>query len=117
MIIDFHNHFYPPEFIDAVRTGPSNFTVTDDADGNPVLHSPGDYNVAVPGHRDIEYRTRVLDDLATRLDEVGKAAALRETSVVFAAVIGIVFFREKLGPLRAVLIGFVALGAVLVEGF
>ena len=62
MIIDFHNHFYPPEFIDAVRKGPSNFTVTDDADGNPVLHSPGDYNVAVPGHRDIDYRTRVLDE-------------------------------------------------------
>jgi aminocarboxymuconate-semialdehyde decarboxylase len=62
MIIDFHNHFYPPEFIDAVRRGPSNFTVTDDGEGNPVLHSPGDYNVAVPGHRDIEYRTRVLDE-------------------------------------------------------
>ena len=62
MIIDFHNHFYPPEFIDAVRKGPSNFTVTDDGEGNPVLHSPGDYNVAVPGHRDIEYRTRVLDE-------------------------------------------------------
>ena len=62
MIIDFHNHFYPPEFIAAVRKGPSNFKVTDDADGNPVLHSPGDYNVAVPGHRDIEYRTRVLEE-------------------------------------------------------
>jgi len=61
MIIDFHNHYYPPEFIHAVRKGPSNFTVTDDDEGNPVLHSPGDYNVVVPGHRDIEYRTRVLD--------------------------------------------------------
>jgi aminocarboxymuconate-semialdehyde decarboxylase len=62
MIIDFHNHFYPPEFIAAVRKGPSNFTVTDDDAGNPVLHSPGDYNVIVPGHRDIEHRTRVLDE-------------------------------------------------------
>jgi aminocarboxymuconate-semialdehyde decarboxylase len=62
MIIDFHNHFYPPEFIAAVRKGPSNFTVTDDEEGNPVLHSPGDYNVVVPGHRDIEHRTRVLDE-------------------------------------------------------
>ena len=62
MILDFHNHFYPPEFIAAVRKGPSNFTVTDDDAGNPVLHSPGDYNVVVPGHRDIEYRTRVLDE-------------------------------------------------------
>jgi len=31
MIIDFHNHFYPPEFIDAVRTEPSNFTDTEPA--------------------------------------------------------------------------------------
>jgi predicted TIM-barrel fold metal-dependent hydrolase len=62
MIIDFHNHFYPPEFIQAVRKGPSNFRVTDDEEGNPVLHSPGDYNVVVPGHRDIEYRTRVLNE-------------------------------------------------------
>ena len=62
MIIDFHNHFYPPEFIAAVRKGPSNFTVTGDDEGNPVLHSPGDYNVVVPGHRDIEHRARVLDE-------------------------------------------------------
>jgi aminocarboxymuconate-semialdehyde decarboxylase len=30
--------------------------VTEDADGNPVLHYPGDYNVAVRGHRDIQFR-------------------------------------------------------------
>ena len=35
--------------------------VVDDT-GNPVLHSPGDYNVIVPGHRDIEHRSRVLDE-------------------------------------------------------
>jgi aminocarboxymuconate-semialdehyde decarboxylase len=61
MIIDFHNHFYPPEFIAAIRKGPSNFTVTDDQEGNPVLHSPGDYNVVVPGHRDVDHRIQVLD--------------------------------------------------------
>jgi len=33
--------------------------MTDD-DGNPVLGYPGDYNVAVPGHRDIAYREEVL---------------------------------------------------------
>ncbi|MDH3732438.1 MAG: amidohydrolase [Gemmatimonadota bacterium] len=62
MVIDFHNHYFPPAFVDAVREGPSNFRVTEDPEGNPVLHSPGDYNVLVPGHRDIAYRTRVLDD-------------------------------------------------------
>jgi len=60
-VIDFHNHFYPPEYLEAVKSGPSNIRVTTDAAGNPVLHSPGDKNYVVPGHRDIEYRQRVLD--------------------------------------------------------
>jgi aminocarboxymuconate-semialdehyde decarboxylase len=35
--------------------------VTIDADGNPLLHYPGDYNIAVRGHRDLAYRETVLD--------------------------------------------------------
>jgi aminocarboxymuconate-semialdehyde decarboxylase len=35
--------------------------VTIDADGNPNLHYPGDYNIAVLGHRDLAYREDVLD--------------------------------------------------------
>ncbi len=62
MIIDFHNHYFPPEFLDAIRSGSSNFRVTEDQEGNPVLHSPGDYNVIVPGHRDIDFRRTVLDE-------------------------------------------------------
>ena len=62
MIIDFHNHYFPPAYLDAIRTGGSRFRVTQDAHGNPVLHSPGDYNVLVPGHRDLAYRARVLDE-------------------------------------------------------
>ena len=61
-IIDFHNHYYPPEYIEELRRGPSNYTVTTDDDGNPVLHSPGDKNFIVPGHRDIDFRQRVLDE-------------------------------------------------------
>ena len=61
-VIDFHNHFYPPEYLDAVKTGPSKIRVTTDGAGNPVLHSPGDKNYVVPGHRDIEYRQRVLEE-------------------------------------------------------
>lgn len=60
-VIDFHNHFYPPEYVDAVKAGPSNVRVTFDSHGNPLLHYPGDYNVLVPGHRDIEVRERVLE--------------------------------------------------------
>ncbi len=60
-IVDFHNHYYPPAYLDAVRSGPSNVRVTIDDEGNPLLHYPGDYNIVVPGHRDIEYRTGVLE--------------------------------------------------------
>ncbi|ABD54132.1 EamA family transporter [Jannaschia sp. CCS1] len=53
--------------------------------------------------------------LATRLDQVGEAAVLRETSTVFAALIGWLFLREPVGPARAALMGLIALGAVIVE--
>jgi aminocarboxymuconate-semialdehyde decarboxylase len=62
-IIDFHNHFYPPEYLEALERGPSNVRVTRDEAGNPVIHYPGDYNVAVAGHRDIDYREQVLREL------------------------------------------------------
>ncbi len=64
MIIDFHNHYYPPAYLDALRAGPTNVKVTVDDEGNPRLHYPGDYNIAVRGHRDIEYRQRVLEETA-----------------------------------------------------
>ncbi len=53
--------------------------------------------------------------LATRLDQVGEAAVLRETSTVFAAAIGWVFLRETVGPRRLGLMALIALGAVIVE--
>jgi aminocarboxymuconate-semialdehyde decarboxylase len=55
-IIDFHNHYFPPEYIKALEKGPSAVRITYDNEGNPCLHYPGDYNIAVRGHRDIEYR-------------------------------------------------------------
>ena len=60
--IDFHNHYYPPQYLEAIKQGPSNYRITTDDEGNPVLHSPGDYNVIVPGHRDIEYRQGVIEE-------------------------------------------------------
>ncbi len=59
-IIDFHNHYYPPAYLDALERGPSAVRVTRDDAGNPCVHYPGDYNVCVPGHRDIDYREQVL---------------------------------------------------------
>ncbi len=58
--IDFHNHYYPPAYLDALKTRHSAVKVTVDGEGNPLLHYPGDYNIVVPGHRDIEYREQVL---------------------------------------------------------
>lgn len=53
--------------------------------------------------------------LATRLDKVGEAAVLRETSTVFAAIIGWLALRETVGPRRIALMALIALGAVIVE--
>lgn len=59
-VIDFHNHFYPPEYLEAIQSGSSNVKVTHDEEGNPLVHYPGDYNILVPGHRDIAYRASIL---------------------------------------------------------
>ena len=53
--------------------------------------------------------------MATRLDKVGEAAVLRETSTVFAALIGWFILGEKVGPRRLFLMALIALGAVIVE--
>lgn len=53
--------------------------------------------------------------MATRLDRVGEAAVLRETSTVFAALIGWLVLGEKVGTVRAGLMGLIALGAVVME--
>jgi len=53
--------------------------------------------------------------MATRLDKVGEAAVLRETSTLFAALIGWLILKEGVGPRRLALMGLIAAGAVLVE--
>lgn len=53
--------------------------------------------------------------LATYLDKVGEAAVLRETSTVFAALIGWLVLKESVGPRRLALMTCIALGAVMVE--
>lgn len=53
--------------------------------------------------------------LATRLDRVGEAAVLRETSTVFAALIGWLVLGEKVGRVPAALMAVIAAGAVVME--
>jgi aminocarboxymuconate-semialdehyde decarboxylase len=59
--IDFHNHYYPPAYLDALKSMRTNVKVGVDAEGNPLLHYPGDYNIVVRGHRDIDFRAQVLE--------------------------------------------------------
>lgn len=53
--------------------------------------------------------------LATRLGQVGQAAVLRETSTVFAALIGWLMLGEQTGPRRVTLMAMIATGAVIVQ--
>jgi aminocarboxymuconate-semialdehyde decarboxylase len=98
-VVDFHNHYYPPAYLDALRSGDTTVRVTTDGDGNPLLHYPGDYNVAVRGHRDIAFRaddveragihTQVitLTTPGTHVERPDRAVALaRLVNDAFAAV-------------------------------
>jgi len=53
--------------------------------------------------------------LATRLGQVGEAAALRETSIVFATAIGVLIFRERIDLPRLGLIACIAAGALAIK--
>jgi aminocarboxymuconate-semialdehyde decarboxylase len=91
-IVDFHNHYYPPRYIDALKSGQSSVKVTIDAGGNPVLHYPGDYNVAVRGHRDLAYRQEVLDEHGVAMQVVtlttpGTHVESRETAIRLASMV------------------------------
>ncbi len=95
-VIDFHNHYYPPAYLEALRTGPSAVRVTIDAQGNPCLHYPGDYNVAVRGHRDIDYREQVLieqgvDTQVLTLTTPGTHVETPETAARLAALVNDAF--------------------------
>src|SRR4051812_7831578 len=91
-VVDFHNHYYPPRYIDALKSGQSSVKVTIDREVNPVLHYPGDYNVAVRGHRDLEYRQDVLDEHGVAMQVVtlttpGTHVESRETAIRLAAMV------------------------------
>ncbi len=59
-VIDFHNHYYPPQYLAILQEEPSHIQVAYDSEKNPLLHYPGDCNILVPGHRDIDYRQAYL---------------------------------------------------------
>lgn len=66
-VFDFHNHFYPAEYLQSVKEGSSKLAYSVDEDQNPVIGSPGDLNVIVPGHRDIDLRSKVIAEAGVDL--------------------------------------------------
>jgi len=108
-VIDFHNHYYPPAYLEALRSGSSAVEVSIDHEGNPRIYYPGDYNIAVPGHRDIDYRERVLeqagvDTQVITLTTPGTHVEKPETAARFAALVNDVFaevVRTKRGRFAA----------------
>jgi aminocarboxymuconate-semialdehyde decarboxylase len=92
MIIDFHNHYYPPKYLEALERGPSAVRITRDDEGNPWLHYPGDYNVAVRGHRDIDFREQVLKDagIDTQIITLTTPGTHVETPAVAASLASLV---------------------------
>ncbi len=108
-IVDFHNHYYPPAYLDALRGGSSAVEISQDADGNPLIYYPGDYNICVPGHRDIDYREQVLiehgvDTQVITLTTPGTHVEAPETAVRFAQLVNDAFaevIRTKHGRFTA----------------
>ena len=108
-VLDFHSHFYPQAYLDAVRSGLSAVRLTMDGEGHPRLHYPGDYNIVVRGHRDIDFRERVLADHGVDVQLLtfttpgthveSPATAARLASLVNDALASVV--REKAGRFAA----------------
>jgi aminocarboxymuconate-semialdehyde decarboxylase len=108
-IVDFHNHYYPPAYLQALRSGTSAVEISEDANGNPLIYYPGDYNICVPGHRDIDYREQVLiehgvDTQVITLTTPGTHVEAPETAVRFAQLVNDAFaevVRTKRGRFAA----------------
>jgi aminocarboxymuconate-semialdehyde decarboxylase len=112
-VIDFHNHVYPPDYIEAIQAGPSAYRVTFDADDNPVLHSPGDYNILVQSHRLMDVRKAALEKVGVdrqiiSLTAPGTLIETPERSVALSRKVNEIFARiqEEHGD------HFVALGTL-----
>jgi aminocarboxymuconate-semialdehyde decarboxylase len=61
MIIDFHNHAFPKDYLDALATGRYQATAERDADGRLIMAQKGDYNVIMPAHYDADARIAAMD--------------------------------------------------------
>ena len=61
MIVDFHNHFYPEEYIRELNSGEGYARVTTDSQGRELIEYTGDYNIVVGPHIKLEDRLVAMD--------------------------------------------------------
>jgi drug/metabolite transporter (DMT)-like permease len=48
---------------------------------------------------------------------IAPVAALRETSIIFSAILAVIILKENISPLRYVSIIIVSLGAIIIKTF
>jgi aminocarboxymuconate-semialdehyde decarboxylase len=112
MIVDFHNHYYPDAYLAELRKGDTVARLQTDADGRLLLHYPGDYNVVVKGHRDLDERIRVMDEAgidvqAFSLTTPGVHVEERERGIALARLVNDEFaaamqrYPRRFAPLAA----------------
>jgi aminocarboxymuconate-semialdehyde decarboxylase len=69
MIVDFHNHYYPDAYLRELERGAA-VRLERDAEDRLLLHYPGDYNVVVQGHRDLDERIRAMDEVGINVQAI-----------------------------------------------
>jgi aminocarboxymuconate-semialdehyde decarboxylase len=61
VVIDFHNHFFPAEYLAELKRGGYLATVERDAQGRDVMVQKGDYNIIVEEHHNPLERAAAMD--------------------------------------------------------
>ncbi|MEM7800251.1 MAG: amidohydrolase family protein [Chloroflexota bacterium] len=61
MIVDFHNHFFPKPYLDALREDDTNAKVTENGEGETIIVVKGDYSIIVEEHHNAAARAAALD--------------------------------------------------------
>ncbi len=67
MNIDFHNHFYPKEYMEELSRGGGYARVERDPQGRLLVHYEGDYNIVVGPHVDIDARLKAMDSCGVEM--------------------------------------------------
>lgn len=61
MILDFHNHFFPSEYLNELTKGEADASVETDDQGRTIMVTDGDYNIIVEQHHNPVARMSAMD--------------------------------------------------------